>query len=213
MSEIVGGRSLRGLGNALFLSGDREAPPGIELGIPAQTVHDLTAYARYGSAHVFGVSEDGWASFVARVAPNATFSSSTVGNWRTEIETVFDVSPGKLERMALWIYGISVTATAAVAIGDIGVSNFTIEIGQMAAHNSPTSIEHILWACDGSAGQRVLHTGALATILVNQLRPAFPFQWPAFRSGRFRAQSNANIVTFTFNLLCRMLPMGQAPLP
>lgn len=216
MAETISGRGLRGLSNALNLQGEREAPPGIELELPAQTVHDLTPYVRYGSAHVFGQSSDGWVLAVVKdVTVGAEFSSQTIGDWRNQIESGFDLSPGRLERMNLWVYGCTVDVVAQTSLDDIGAVSLDFEVSFAIARNSPTIVQYSVFASDGQAAHRVLKAGPLNVILANQLDTRWPVVWPGGRSGRFRCQGvNAvNTVTFTWLLLCRMIPMGQAPLP
>ena len=215
MAENVATKALRGLSNALELEGERSAPPGIELRIPSQPVDDLTQYIRYGSAHVFGKFSDGWVTLALRdVVVGASFATTVEADWSAIISGDFGVNLGRLGRMGLWIYGVSLEAASNVSLDDIGACSLDIPVAIGMRANSGTSPLHTLFASDGKAANRV-ETGALSVRLINQMRPYFPFQWAAGQAGTFRNQGvNAiNVVTFEWTLLCRMLPMGQAPLP
>ena len=215
MPENVASKALRGLSNALGLTGDRSAPPGIELAIPSQPVDDLTQYARYGSAHVFGKFSDGWVTLALQEAiVGVNFVSTVVPDWSAIVSGDFGISLGTLSRMALWIYDVSLEAISDSSLADIGAASLTINVPVGMSVNNGQSRKHNVFACDGTAPNRV-EKSALSVILINQLRPSFPFQWGAGQQGLFRGEGvNAiNTVTFQWSVLCRMLPMGQAPLP
>ena len=214
MAENVASTALRGLSNALELSGDRTGPPGIELGIPSQPVEDLTQYARYGSAHVFHQLSDGWLTLIVKdVVIAAAYESTTVEDWSSGVSGDFGISSGRLSRMALWIYGVSLRVNAAVALADVGASALYIRIPSPIRVGGAGVTEYMIFGCDGTAPNRI-ETAPLEVRMVNQVRPFWPFQWAAGQAGVFRNQNvNANSVSWEWVVLCRMLPMGQAPLP
>lgn len=215
MAENVATGALKGLGNALNLVGDRSGPAGIELALPAQPIHDLTAYVRYGSAHVFGKFNDGWVTLASQeVIVGAVFFARSVGDWSAIVSGAFGISQGKLDRMALWIYSISLEASSDASLDDIGASSFGIPVPVGMSVNSGAATKHIVFACDGRTANTV-QRAALSVICVNQIRDVFPFQWAAGATATFRNQGvNAiNTTNFQWSLLCRMIPMGQAPLP
>jgi len=214
MAENVPTTALAGLGNALQLTGERSAPPGIELALPAQAIHDLTPYVRYGSAHTFGKFNDGWVGFsMLDTVSTAVHAVTNVGDWSALVSGSFGISQGVLDRMALWVYGVSCQAVAATALADIGAASLRIIVPVGVVSQSGTLDEHLVFGSDGAAANRVL-TGALEAQLVNQVRPSWPFQWAAGQTAQFSNQNiNANVITWGWSLLCRMLPMGEAPLP
>lgn len=214
MPENVASNALRGLSNALDLTGSRSAPPGIELAIPSQGVDDLTQYVRYGSAHVFGRFSDGWLTLGVRLETTAVgFSSFNLDDWSAEVSGDFGISLGRLSRMALWVYGVSIRISVVGSLADLGATALFVRVPAAMLVNGGGLEEHIIFASDGLAANRV-DTGPLETRLMNQARPSWPFQWAAGQRGVFRGQNlSTNSVEWNYSLLCRMLPMGQAPLP
>lgn len=214
MAENVPTTALEGLGNALQLIGERSAPPGIELALPSQPVHDLTTYVRYGSAHRFGKFNDGWVTFsLVDTVSTAIFAATTVADWSAHVSGAFGISAGKLSRMALWVYGVTLQAGAATALADIGAA--TLRLGVPAGMTfQGTYEEQLLFAAEGQNEADVVQTAALEVQMINRVKPAWPVQWAAGQGGQFIQENlNANVVTYAWALTCRMLPMGQAPLP
>jgi len=211
LTENVATKALRGLSNALKLVGARASPPGIELGLPSQPIHDLTPYARYGSAPVFDHLSDGWVTF-ALVMPIITqrFQSATIPDWSAVVSDGFGISLNELERMALWVYDSAIRVTAEVTLADVGDSLIRIDI--------PTGFDsglsgHIIFL--NQAGNFVQQSD-LEAFLVNEANPHLPFMWPAGQLFTLFGQNTSGIpddVTFRITLLCRLLPLGVPPLP
>ena len=108
MPEVILARAIRGLANAFGLSGERSGPPGLDLGLPAQPVVDLGAFARYGSARMGeNLRGDGWwiYGFNFGGAAEFTFTNSNA-------LTMADF-PGKVDDV-FWIKQFSSSLTVSV---------------------------------------------------------------------------------------------------
>jgi len=212
LAETVASLALRGLGNALNLIGERDSPPGIELGLPSQPVHDLTPYIRYGSAPVFGHFEDGWTTFShSQTLALAVFSADFISDWSAVVTGDVGLSQNRLDKMALWIYGISLRATPATALADIGASSALLTVPVGIA--SGTYNEHQIFL---NGGNITAQQGALLALMGNENAGAFkfPIQWAAGAQLRLTVQNvNANSIVWEWIFLCRLVPRGVPPLP
>jgi len=213
VAENVASRALRGLGNALSLVGQRFAPPGIELALPSQPVHDLTQYARYGSSPIFSFLSDGWVSVGLSVTQAAgTFGEAAIADWSSVVSGDFGISQNSINNMALWVYHVSVQATVVATLADIG--------DVLVRVNTPRGINlnngsNIVILFQSKAGNFVQESGVV-TFLIDERKGFFPYQWAAGENLRFRVQNlngAADDIAFKCNLLCRMVPLGVPPLP
>lgn len=211
MAENVATRALRGLGNALRLVGDRSAPPGIELATPSQPVDDLTAYVRYGSALTFGHLADGWVSVAfLQLAVGAGFDSVD-RIWDTVVSGDFGISQSQLTSTMLWIYGVSLNASAVTQLATIGQARITIAIEKGIGDVATGGAQNLIFLNDGTG----VDVGPLNRMMPNQaLNTRFPTPWPpgSIMATRFN-NLDANDVNWFVTFLCRLVPFGVPPLP
>jgi len=209
MAENVASTALRGFSNALSLVGERSAPPGVELGLPAQPLHDLTPYVRYGAAPIFQKFADGWVTAgISQTFATATFAATAILDWSAVVSGSFGISQNRLASMALWIYQISLDCipTATADIGD-SVARMNLPVGIGTA-----SVEHALFLNKSN----FVSEAALVQWIPNDIGAGihWPVQWPAGQTLNFINQNNnANATTWRWKLRCRMLPIGVPPLP
>jgi len=208
LAELVGSTAIRGLGNALNLIGERSSPPGIELALPGQPIHDLTSYVRYGSSPVFAPLADGWVTMSHDVTHAlTTFASQTVADWSAVVTGDVGIGTNRLSRMGLWIYNVTVQVDAALDIADVGSVAVIIPI--------PTGIDElsspanqVLFASKTIAAQRT----ALSGFMANAAPPRLPIFWVA---GQPLQISVSNLVAasviYSLSMLCRLVPLGSMP--
>ena len=216
MAESIATRALRGLGNALRLNGERDAPPGIELAIPAQTVFDLTTVMQYGSALQFGHFEDGWVTANLRVVIVATTTSvATTVIWDTDVSGDFGIVQNVLNKTLFWIYGVSLRATASAQVSDLGVAHVNIRISAAIDLNASSGSRQSPDIFQASGDNLVLRSPLIASYVPEVSAYKLPIPWAAGQSATFTNQNKAGVgtVTYEWSILGRILPLGIPPLP
>ncbi len=216
MPESIATRALRGLGNALRLNGDREAPRGIELAHAAQPVFDLTQFTRYGSALQFAHFADGWvtATFLqAIVASTNPVAVSLI--WDTDVSGSFGISQNILAKTIFWIHGISLQATASAQLTDAGDARLSVNIpiGLDLNGTGGGRTAHDIWMGKGS-DELIERTPLIASYIPLLSAYKMPFPWAAGQSATFLNQNDAAVgtVTYDWSILGRILPLGTPPI-
>lgn len=205
MAETILARAIRGLSNAFGFTGERSGPPGVELGLPAQAVVDLSAYANYGSARMGeNLRGDGWWLYGFSVVGSDEF------NFQNSDALTMDDFPGRVDDV-FWIK----MASASLLISAGGV--FADFVSLQGGITYPTG-----WGWGPGTNRspamfvatEVAELSATGADLI--MRPQNGAPWPLTRAAFFWASMRliaapAGTSTAGIAMIGQVLPRGVPP--
>lgn len=217
MSEPYLARALRGIGNALRMTGSgRVAPPGVQLRTAMQVVMDASPFAIYGGALEKSVGDGWWTGSLEDDTPAAT------GTFSNDLNP-FNLSgcPAGNEDKVAWIYG----AFLKITFGDNTESDFDVaqilltmpdEVNFGASASQPMLVWLGLSTVSTAAGTSVAQVRQTSEGLGGG-RMVTPL--PCFRESTvdarvtFDAKSGTDPFELDWSVICRFLPAGIPPVP
>lgn len=207
MPETILPQSLRGLGNALGLSGGgRIGPAGVEFSLPAQPVLDVGAYAAYGSARLDNAAIfDGWVNLALSAVGGGAgvVTSATLNVNSTSI-------PPMRAGDVLWLYQSSLELEVSVAVADFGSA--AVDVSYPSSIGPGSLLRHLMHSA--VASEFVVGLTALQG-WVGRLSNQPPYPLPVPQGGvlnlRLLQAAAAGTCTVRALLLARILPAGVPP--
>ena len=211
MAETILRQGIRGLARAFGLPGGRTGPPGLELGIPAQTVAELGQFARYGASSRPELG-DGWI-YWANDLPMLTginYYSTSVP--LTDLEALLGAGAAG---GTFWVYRAQIFMIASAAVADYNRAGMTIITPSNSRLGAGTGTEIPIYHSNPATLDLI---SALSGWVVprNHFNPKgpptpMPQGSSLFITGETKAA--AGTVTLYTGIFGRYLPSGVPPLP
>jgi len=196
----------------LGFQGARTGPAEVELGVPSQTVLDLTQLARYGAANRPELA-DGWLTLrLNQITTGVGYAGSS--------QQILVGAAGASTPVAwvrqnwnFWIYDVSLLLGADVDPADAGDALMWVTNIDNSVVGTGTGQTNLIYAA--TEANDLYKYSALGAYMKNAHRPFFPFPVPysAIINTSIQQDAAAGTLAWYWTVLGRMMPPGVAPLP